>query len=112
MQIGCDIVEIKRFLNTNPKFMSKYFCQSEIEYINSKPNKPQTMAGLFSAKESVLKALGKGIGDGLSIFDIEISHNPLGQPFVKIHQEQFSSLDLRITISHTDENAMSVCVIC
>ena len=51
--IGVDIVKVNRFdkiVNRTPSFVKGVFTEREIEYIYSKPNKFETMAGIFAAK--------------------------------------------------------------
>ena len=110
---GCDIVKINRFDGIIEKFKEKYFLDSEICYINSKPKEKQseTLAGLFSVKESILKALGIGGGNSLSLKCIEITHNENGQPTAKIHSELYKDKKIHISISHTSTDALSFAVV-
>ena len=47
MNIGIDIVECKRVANL---ISNKVFSQSELNYIHSKNDSLQTVAGMFAAK--------------------------------------------------------------
>ena len=63
--------------------LRRLFTEEEQAYIASKgAAAAQTMAGLFAAKEAVLKALGTGMT--IPMTDIVISHTELGQPIVTL----------------------------
>lgn len=106
--IGCDIVKIERFnkLIDNKNFLNKYFTMDEQNYINSKTSKVQTMAGIYSAKEAVLKALHKGIGSGINLLDVQICHQEGGAPYALVNNET-----LPVSISHDGEYAFAVCLV-
>ena len=44
------------------------------------------LAKRFAAKEAVAKALGTGIGHGVSFRHIAISHDDRGRPLVQLHE--------------------------
>ena len=119
MQSGVDIVKVSRFEKDaqNEKFLKKYFTSSEVEYLLTKLNKTETLAGLFAAKEAVLKALGLGIGRGIDLIDINILHDIFGAPFVEITPKinfylmQKNCCNIALSISHDDEYAIAFCVI-
>lgn len=115
--IGCDIVKISRFENLTEKaeFLDKYFTKSEQDYINSKTQKAQTLAGLFAIKEAFLKALKLGIGAGLNLKQIEILHDNNGAPFINYTPEINYYLskkcfrDVSVSTSHDGDYAFAVC---
>lgn len=120
MEIGVDIVKIERFnkMLSDKDKLKKHFTDYEIEYIYSKgENKLECLAGLFACKESVLKALGVGIFcDKLTMKEVEINHKN-GKPFIVISSKLFYYLqsvggsDVKITISHDGDYAISECII-
>ena len=86
--LGVDIVEIERIelaIKKNDKFLTRLFTEQEIEYIENKGSKNETVAGLFAGKEAVSKVLGTGISK-FTWKDIEIDHTEEGQPFVLLHR--------------------------
>jgi len=115
---GIDIVKIDRFADktNNTRFMARVFTMREREYLASKGL--QSMAGLFAAKEAVVKALGCGFA-GFFPCDIEILHNPSGKPYVKLHGEAKHKIKkkrgrrflISISISHTDTDAIAMAVV-
>lgn len=118
MKNGVDIVDISRLKKLNlDLFLNKYFSKREIEYINSKHCALQTIAGMFSAKEAFLKAVGIGIGNGINLKEIEILHSDIGQPYIDItpqinyyiNAQNCSSISL--SISHDGEYAVAFCII-
>ena len=119
MKNGVDISKIDRFneLVNNQSFLNKYFTEPEKEYIKNKGSKPETLAGIFSAKEAVLKALGIGMLNGLSFLDLCILHDKNGEPFVEVDAKlnYYLSLhncsEISISISHDGEYAIAFCVI-
>ena len=81
--LGLDLCGIARMeaLLRDERFLSRYFTPAEAAYVRSKgAGAAQTLAGLYAAKEAVLKALGVGIA--LPLREVEICHAPGGQPQV------------------------------
>lgn len=117
--IGVDIVQIKRIEKLMEKnyrnFYKKLFTEIEIKYIENNSYKPQTIAGLFSAKEAIAKAIGCGIGR-LSWQDIEIIHNKDGKPMVNINERLKALLEvigknsIEISISHEKDYAIAFAI--
>lgn len=114
MKIGCDIIKVSRIRELDNSFFNKYFTEKEIEYANKKYDKYQTLAGIFSAKESLLKALKIGIGNGLALTDIEVLHKLDGSPYYNkelLKNKNILFKEISLSISHTDENAIAYTVI-
>lgn len=116
--IGTDIVEIKRIKTAifrNPKFPERLFTEQELEYYKKKNMKAQHIAGGFSAKEAVLKALGTGLR-GFEWKDIEILRDPAGKPMVRFggNVKQFVEDNrigiIHVTISHSKDFATATAV--
>tara|TARA_B110000444_G_scaffold170887_1_gene159662 strand:+ start:35 stop:421 length:387 start_codon:yes stop_codon:yes gene_type:complete len=84
--IGTDILQISRIHDTlerhGEKFAQRILTVSEmIEY--RKHYQPERMlAKRFAIKEAVSKALGTGIGEGVSWQHIEVVHDELGAPAI------------------------------
>ncbi len=115
MYIGADIVKISRMDGLiKDKIPNKIFTQNEIDYISSKKNASQTAAGIFAAKEAVLKCLGTGIT--LPLCDIDITHESSGRPIavitgkVKAKANELGITDMDISISHDGEYAVAYAV--
>ena len=113
---GIDIVEIDRIcsaINNNKRFIERIFTRNEINYIESKNNNMNTIAGLFAAKEAVSKALGSGIS-GFKWTDIEIYSEPSGKPSVRLLgkakelADKVNISNIHISISHSKENAVAL----
>jgi holo-[acyl-carrier protein] synthase len=114
--IGTDILEIERIKNIYSKY-GTMFCKkilSEQEYINfsshfsslSDKHKYSYLAKRFSAKESIVKALGVGFGSFCSFKDIEIVNDDFGKPNAIISEnvKKKLSMDLaKIHLSISDE---------
>ena len=89
----CEIARMDRLLQQGETFLQRYFTPLEQEYIKSKGgNAPQSMAAIFAAKEALLKALGRGLGQGLSLKDIEIGHEENGRPYYHLSPKAQSAL--------------------
>ena len=78
----CEITRMQRLLDENHS-LRRMFTEAEQAYIASKAaSAAQTMAGMFAAKEAVLKALGTGLT--IPMTDIVITHTELGQPVASL----------------------------
>jgi len=86
--IGTDIINIKRINNSIKKggynFKKKIFSDKEIKYCERKKNPSAFFAKRFAAKEAFTKALGTGIGKGISLKDIEVFNDSSGKPNIKV----------------------------
>ncbi|MGN1222568.1 MAG: holo-ACP synthase [Christensenellales bacterium] len=117
IRTGIDIIETKRFnIKHLDDFLEKYYSDEEIEYINQKDKNLQTIAGIYACKEAVLKAFKIGIGNGISLKDVVISHEK-GNPYLKLNDVIKSLMakdnlkEIDINISHSENNAIAICII-
>ena len=105
--IGLDLCEISRMqaLLDEGHSLRRMFTEAEQTYIRSKgAAAAQTMAGLFAAKEAILKALGTGMT--IPMTDIIITHTELGQPVVTLHGKA-AEMGGTVMISITHEGGMA-----
>ena len=104
--MGIDLIKIskvKKILERHgEKFLKKVFTDGEIKYIEEKHMMPQTVAGIYAAKEAMLKELGTGIGE-CSLKDVEVFHDEKGRPYGKAGDRCFD-----ISISHEGEYGVAV----
>lgn len=105
LRVGCDIVYIPKFENLvkngGQKFLDKIFFQEELEL----SNKIESLAGYFSLKESVFKALD--MGDNFW-HKIKIYKSSTGKPQVLILQNlDFKILSYDVSISHDGDYTYS-----
>ena len=119
---GVDIIEIERIKRSvgegNTAFRDRVYTDREIEYCELKKNvKYESYAARFAAKEAVSKAFGTGIGQGVSLKDIEILNDELGKPYVVLHnksREIFKKINggnISLSISHCKNYAVAYAVI-
>ena len=109
--IGLDLCEIARMRSRlEGRFMEKYFTEREAAYIHSRgAQAAQSMAGVWAAKEAVLKALGTGIAFPLR--EVEITHTEAGQPLVQLHgkaAEAAAGGSFLVSITHEGGMAAAV----
>lgn len=108
--IGTDIVEcsrIGRMIEQHGElFLCRIYTEREIRYCQARKHATEHFAGLWAAKEAVLKSLGTSWRRGVTWTDIEIRHEPAGRPRVvlrgaaKDHAQQTRISDLLLSISH------------
>lgn len=111
--IGTDIVKISRIGRAVQKdaFKTRVFTLSEIAYCDDRPTPNQSYAGLFCAKEAVVKALKRGFNRGIAPTDVEILHDESGAPYINARRlcavlgKEISS---DISISHDGDYAIAV----
>lgn len=105
--IGLDLCAIPRMqeLLESGRPLRRLFTEAEEAYIRDKgASAAQTMAGLFAAKEAVLKALGTGLT--VPMADVLITHTTLGQPQVTL-QGKAALLGGTVLLSITHEGDMA-----
>ena len=86
--IGTDIVEIQRIASAlerqGDKFVQRILTESEIAEYQARGNSVAFLAKRFAAKEAIAKALGTGIGHGISFQHMVVSNNTEGAPQVEL----------------------------
>jgi len=86
--VGTDILKIDRIEavveRLGDRFVQRILTQTEREEYNSSSQPNRLLAKRFAVKEAVAKALGTGIGRGVSWQDIQLEHNEDGAPQVKL----------------------------
>lgn len=110
--IGIDLCAIPRMqeLLDSGRPLRRMFLEDEEAYIRSRGvSAAQTAAGLFAAKEAVLKALGTGLT--IAMTDIHIVHSELGQPRVLLSGKVAHMGDAQISITHEDNMAAAVAIL-
>lgn len=115
--LGVDIVRIERIkkLIENANFLERCFSAPERAYFATKGYKPETIAGLFAAKEAFSKAIGTGIRD-FKLADVQILHTDLGKPYLAlIGTAQIAAAengfgDFHLSISHDGDYAIATVI--
>ncbi|MDR0665456.1 MAG: holo-ACP synthase [Helicobacteraceae bacterium] len=110
--IGVDLIEIGRIAELKKRFgdraLKRFLSEAEIA---SCGDRPESVAGLWAAKEAVSKALGVGIGAKLGFLDIVIVKNKEGAPTAILSSraaKRFGIVKLQVSISHEKKYAIAV----
>jgi holo-[acyl-carrier protein] synthase len=95
--VGIDIVEVGRIAKAmnHEQFVRRILTEREEAVCKTATR----IAGRWAAKEAIIKAVGLP----LLMKNIEILNDPLGQPYVTIHDVAFDAKRLRIYVSITHE---------
>jgi holo-[acyl-carrier protein] synthase len=88
---GIDIVNIERIERIIARwgdlFLNRVFTEEEINRCQKRIRPPECFALRFAAKEAFLKAIGRGLRDGIQWIDIEVENDPLGKPLFSFHRK-------------------------
>ena len=85
--IGLDIVQIDRIesaLTRTDGFAARILNDREQQEFSVSKQPTRFLAKRFAVKEAVSKALGTGIGRGVSFQDIELMKRETGQPYIEL----------------------------
>lgn len=86
--VGTDIIEIARIeqhLKKSSRLAERVLTKSELEIFYSHKFPARYLAKRFAAKEAAVKAIGIGIGQGVSWQHLEVSNLASGQPVIHFH---------------------------
>jgi holo-[acyl-carrier protein] synthase len=113
---GIDLVEVGRFRELNPLILERFFRRVYTEdERHSIGSSFESAAGIFAAKEAVVKALGCGIGS-VSWQEIAICYDKRGKPFPELSGEAKAAEQVlgisgwSLSISHTKANAVAIAI--
>jgi holo-[acyl-carrier protein] synthase len=108
--VGIDIAEVDRFrkkpLDRNASFYNSIFTSREIKYCIKYVDPYPHLAGIFAAKEAVMKC----IRIKYRMTSIEICRDSRGKPVFSLHMKKKKILNLDLSISHTDMLAIAVAI--
>lgn len=117
--IGVDLCDIGRMAKSveNERFLTRFFTDGEKTYIEGRGAAAgQSLAGIFAAKEAVLKALGTGLS-GIRLTDIELTHDVRGAPRLRLwgaakdRAAQMGVCRSHVSISHDGGMAVAMVVL-
>lgn len=118
--IGCDIVEHAMTSRLDwlgdSLSLARILSKREQVLYEESCNKIAFVSGRFAAKEAILKCLGTGMLDGLSLTEIEIVYCGLGKPCVELSESiqhmccEQKIVSWHVTISHTNDYSLAVAV--
>jgi holo-[acyl-carrier protein] synthase len=119
--IGTDIVEIQRIASAlerqGDKFVQRILTESEILEYQARGNSVAFLAKRFAAKEAIAKALGTGIGRGISFQHMVVSNNSEGAPQVELQAnaaerlKQLGGTNVLLSLSDEKNTALAYVVI-
>ena len=119
--IGTDIVEIARIEQQHSrlgdKLAKRVLTPAELEIYQDSKIPHRYLAKRFSAKEAAAKALGTGIGRGVSFQHIHITNNENGAPQVSFtdgaltRMAELGASTVHITIADEQHYAVSTVII-
>lgn len=122
-RIGTDIVEVARIQDavsrTGEVFLNRVYTKEEQVYCESRgPHRFECYAARFAAKEALAKALGTGIGQHASLTEIEVVHDSLGKPALRLlggtldfFTRNFPGMKIDVSLSHTANLAIAIVLI-
>lgn len=103
--IGIDLVDIEKFsMKASDKFLKKIYTEKELTYSFNKRNSLQTLAGIFAAKEAIIKANNLNLAYILRK-KIEIKHID-NKPIALLGGKEING---SISISHDGNYAIAIC---
>ncbi|MCL4170379.1 UNVERIFIED_CONTAM: hypothetical protein GTU68_057026 [Idotea baltica] len=117
--IGVDIVSVARVqeaLDRTEGFAERILTESELQKLAATKQKAHYLAKRFAAKEAAVKALGNGIGNGVSWHHIEVSNDEMGAPHLHLTgpaKELMTALgasQCKLSLSDERDNAIAFVV--
>ena len=117
--LGTDIVEISRIEDSlnrlGQAFANRILTQMELQQFNESNRQVEFLAKRFATKEAAAKALGTGIGRGVSWQHMWVEHSEFGAPqliFIDGAAERLQSLGgNRIHLSLSDETSYAMATV-
>lgn len=118
--VGTDIIEvdrIRKFIGKGDAFKQRVWTEKEIEYCDSHRDPAPSYAARFSAKEAFVKGLGTGFIKGIGFHEIEVYHDELHKPHIRLsgkakeYADQANIIKIHLSISHVKDWANAVAVL-
>ncbi|MDR3051555.1 MAG: holo-ACP synthase [Oscillospiraceae bacterium] len=114
--VGIDLVGVARMRDMLAQgFADRFFTSAEQAHVRAGANSAERAAGIFAAKEAMLKALGTGIA-GIGLLAVSVAHDALGAPVALLQGEAAQRLAalgggaMRLSITHSEGVAVAVAI--
>ncbi len=115
--VGIDLVGVERIDKMIRRgFVARYYTPEEQQYIEGKgAAAAQSAAGMFAAKEAMLKALGTGIA-GIGLLEVAVRHDDLGAPAAALGEKaaarlrEIGAARMLLSITHAEGMAVAVAI--
>ena len=114
----CEIARIEAAIRKNDGFLPRYYTDEERAYLTARGNAAaRSAAAMFAAKEAFLKALGVGLGGGLAMADVGVTHDERGCPGYRLSPKALEALQgagartAHLSLTHDAGMAAAVCVL-
>jgi len=117
---GIDIIEVERIadrVGRETGFRELVFSKNEMKYCDSKAFPFEHYAARFAAKEAFLKAIGRGLDNGISLFEIEVVNESNGKPGLHISGQTKRELEpmgiktIHLSVSHLKSMATAIVIL-
>jgi holo-[acyl-carrier protein] synthase len=118
--IGTDALEIERMALSLKRrgagFERRVFTDGENAYCKRKRDPSASYAARFAAKEATLKALGRGLFQGVTLKEIEVVKDPRGKPDILLHGggkklfDEMGGRAITLSLTHSRDIAFAVVI--
>lgn len=106
--IGVDILKISRIKLEHSKRVLSEAEMNIFNQFNKESRKLEFLAGRFSVKEAIIKAISN-TKHRVGMRDITVINDEMGKPLVVL--PEFKDIKLFVSISHEKDNCVGLCVI-
>jgi phosphopantetheine--protein transferase-like protein len=112
--VGTDIESVDKFkklINLKKKLIKRIFFESEYNYAINKVNSDQSLAGIWCAKEAVVKSFSEF--NIITVREVEIicEKNCAPKAVIKNLKVKDLNFNISVSISHTKEYATAIAVL-
>jgi holo-[acyl-carrier protein] synthase len=120
VRVGADLVDVGRvgrFATEHRDQLASIWTARELAHGAGRASAAQHLAVRFAAKEALLKALGTGLGPGMSWTEIEVSNDSKGRPMLTLSGQVASwaaahgMFPADVSLSHTRTTALAVVLV-
>lgn len=120
--VGIDLVDLERIrvllASKGQQAMTRFFSDSEREYLATRADATGHAAARIAAKEAVYKAMQALPGArGVSWRDIEVARDTEGRPAIRLHglaarvSEERGGLRIQISLTHSAISAGAIAIV-
>jgi len=119
--LGTDVLEIDRMglamKRRGERFQQRVFTEAEVAHCRRRKNQAESFAVRFAVKEATLKAMGRGLFQGVALKDIGVVHDQRGKPDIKLtgggrkRFEEMGGKSISVSMTHSGLVAFAVVII-